>query len=72
VIHDGVDGVLVPPGDSHALAVAVGRILGDAALADRLRASGHRRARDFGWDAVVPSVEAIYARAIEGRSGGLG
>jgi phosphatidylinositol alpha-mannosyltransferase len=72
VIRDGVDGALVRPGDPHALAVAVGRVLGDRDLRERLRANGRERARAYGWDAVVPSVEAIYERVAGGRPERLG
>ena len=45
VVVDGVNGLLVPPGDPDALAGAVQRYFDDTALRDRLRA------------AAVPSVE---------------
>ena len=72
VIRDGVDGSLVPPGDPHALAVAVGRVLGDRDLRERLRANARERARTYGWDAVAPTIEAIYERVAGGRSERLG
>jgi glycosyltransferase involved in cell wall biosynthesis len=51
VVEDGVNGLLVPPGDAAALAEAVRRFFADGALRDRLRA------------AAAPSVER-YGRAI--------
>ncbi len=44
-IDDGVDGLLVPPGDAGALARAVGRLLADPAEAARLGAAGSERVR---------------------------
>ena len=72
VVRDDVDGLLVRPGDPHVVAAAVLRVLGDGALATRLGASGRERSRTYGWDAVVPEIEAIYRRVAEGRSERLG
>src|SRR5262249_9525978 len=41
IVEDGVNGLLVPPRDAHALAGAIVRALGDAAL--------RRRMGDAGW-----------------------
>lgn len=42
LIDDGVDGLLVPPGDPEALAQAIARILDDEALALRLAGAARR------------------------------
>lgn len=49
VIRDGVDGLLVPPGDAVALAGALGTVLRDPARAARLGAAG-REAAQTRWD----------------------
>jgi glycosyltransferase involved in cell wall biosynthesis len=49
VIRDGVDGVLVPPGDPVALAEALSTVLTDPALAARLGRAG-REAAESRWD----------------------
>lgn len=46
-LQDGNGGLLVPRGDSAALAHAIGRVLDDAALAARLRAAGPAAAARF-------------------------
>ncbi|MFD7734724.1 glycosyltransferase family 4 protein [Kitasatospora phosalacinea] len=54
VIEDGVSGLLVPPGDTRALAAACTRVLTDGALADRLGAAGRERSeRLYGWDGLM-------------------
>jgi glycosyltransferase involved in cell wall biosynthesis len=54
LIADGVDGVLVPPEDPGALAVAIARLLDDAPRAAALAAAGRAAyGRDFTEAAVV-------------------
>ena len=66
VVRDGVDGLLVRPNDPEALAAAIGRVLAEPELASALAAAGRARAPDFAWDAVVPRLEAVYDRALNG------
>ena len=46
VIDDGVEGLLVSPDDPHALAAAIGRVLGEPGLGQRLGAAARRRAEE--------------------------
>jgi phosphatidylinositol alpha-mannosyltransferase len=63
VVRDGVDGLLVRPGDPGSLAEAIDRILRDPVLAKRFAAAGRAHADVFSWEAVVPRVEAVYETA---------
>jgi glycosyltransferase involved in cell wall biosynthesis len=47
IIRGESEGVLVPPGDPAALAVALERVLGDRQLLARMAAGGHARAESF-------------------------
>jgi glycosyltransferase involved in cell wall biosynthesis len=61
-IDSGVDGMLVPPGDADALAAAVVRLLGDAALRDRLGAAARRKAATaFDVSRTVAATREVYA-----------
>ncbi len=60
VATDDVDALLVEPGDVDALAEALDRVLGDPALAARLRAAGERRADDFSMDRLAARYAEIY------------
>jgi glycosyltransferase involved in cell wall biosynthesis len=54
VVADGETGLLVPPGDPGALAVACRKLLADGPLADRMGAAGRRRAEDrFAWAGLM-------------------
>ena len=63
VVRGDVDGLLVPPRDPVAAALAVARILDDPHLAQRLRAAGLDRARSFDWAGVIERLERLYERA---------
>ena len=61
VITDGVEGLLVPPGDPTALAAAVRRILDDPALARQMEAAGLARSQSFRWETEVAETLAALA-----------
>lgn len=61
-------GLLVPYGDDAALATALGRVLGDAALRERLAAAGVRWAATFRWDECARrSLDALAGEDGRGR-----
>jgi len=60
-VTDGVEGLLVPPGDVAALAQGLGRLLADPALAQRMgTAARHKVEACFSSAAVLPQVERLY------------
>jgi phosphatidyl-myo-inositol alpha-mannosyltransferase len=63
VVEPGVDGLLVSPGDSTALAGAVDFLLGDPALQARLVRAGRRKAANLRWERVAGAVESAYRDA---------
>ena len=66
-VQDGVTGILCPPGDVAALAAAIDRLAGDAALRARFGAAGRARIlAEFSIDAMVDGNLAIY-RQVLGR-----
>lgn len=63
VVRPEVDGLLIEPGDVPALADALGRVLGDAALAERLGAAGRRRVEtQYTSELAIARYAAVYAR----------
>jgi glycosyltransferase involved in cell wall biosynthesis len=60
-IRDGVDGLLVPPGDEAALASALRRVLGSADLRATLGRAGQARAAErYSVAAMVDAYEVAY------------
>lgn len=67
LIDDGVHGILVPANDALALAEAVLELLNDPRRADEMGQAGRRRAqRDFSWDVIMPSWEALLQQLSDG------
>ncbi len=60
VARDGLEALLVPPGDASALVSAVRELLDDSRLAQSLGAGGALRAREFDWDVVSERILAVY------------
>jgi phosphatidylinositol alpha-mannosyltransferase len=60
VATDGVDALLVAPGDPHALAGALTAVIDDADLASRLVAAGCRRADELAMSTLAGLYTAIY------------
>jgi glycosyltransferase involved in cell wall biosynthesis len=60
----GERGSVVVPYDGTAVREAVARLLGDAALRERIAAGGVAVARELSWAEMVRRQEAIYERAL--------
>ena len=62
-VRDGIDGILVDPEDSDALADALVRVSSDEELRARLGAAGRARVGEFTWARVAHAYEELYAAA---------
>ncbi|HJR19713.1 MAG TPA: glycosyltransferase family 4 protein [Actinomycetota bacterium] len=70
VLRDGVDGLLVPPGDAPALAAGLASILGDPERGRSMGRAGRQRAGRYDWAVVAGEIEAVYTEAVEGAQRG--
>lgn len=64
MIDDGDTGLLVPAGDAHALAEAMGHLLDDAPLREQIGRRARERARLFTPEVVIPQLERLYRETV--------
>jgi phosphatidylinositol alpha-mannosyltransferase len=64
VATDGVNSLLVEPGNAQALATALARVLTDTRLAQQFRENGLVRARQFSMDTLADHYVDLYMRAL--------
>jgi phosphatidylinositol alpha-mannosyltransferase len=65
VVSDGVDGLLVPPGDPQRLAEELQRIHHEPERLAAMGLAARRSAQRYAWPRVADEVTAVYERAIE-------
>ena len=71
IVEDGVQGVLVPPGDAKALAHAIVHILAHPDLAAAMGREGRARVRDrFNAQQYVDGVQAVYCDVLGSQGAG--
>jgi glycosyltransferase involved in cell wall biosynthesis/peptidoglycan/xylan/chitin deacetylase (PgdA/CDA1 family) len=62
VVKDGEDGLVVPAADVGALAAALGRLIADRPLRERLGAAARRTAQGYSWEVYARAVAGLYRR----------
>lgn len=65
VARKDMDAVLVPPGNPHALAESILKVLGDKKLNDSLIKSASKRAEDFSMAKLAEAYEEIYSQCMK-------
>lgn len=66
-VTDGVDGLLVAPGDAAALASAIERILADPGFRTELAHAGRLSARRYRPESVAAQIEDVYREVLARR-----
>jgi D-inositol-3-phosphate glycosyltransferase len=61
LVDDGVTGFLVEGRDPGAFADRIGRLLGDAGLAEAIGRQAARRARDYTWSTAAARLRRVYS-----------
>ncbi|HET9677886.1 MAG TPA: lysylphosphatidylglycerol synthase domain-containing protein, partial [Solirubrobacterales bacterium] len=65
VVSDGVDGLLVPPGDPQRLAEELQRVHHEPERLREMGLAARRSAQRYAWPRVADQVTEVYERAIE-------
>ena len=65
VVSDGVDGLLVPPGDPQRLAEELQRVHYEPERLQAMGEAARRSAQRYAWPRIADQVTAVYERAIE-------
>jgi glycosyltransferase involved in cell wall biosynthesis len=66
IVHDGINGYLVEPGDSAALAERIVRVLAlDEARWRAMSEAAFSTSADYAWDKATDEFEAAFCRAVE-------
>ena len=68
MVQDGLTGVLVPPGDVHALSAALTHILKDKSLAEQMGNAGRSFALEhFNMETYLDRLLALYQKIADGQ-----
>lgn len=70
LVRDGENGLLVEPGDSHALARAIQAVSEDAELRARLRQRARSDVQAYAWPAIIAALESHLAELTRPVGGG--
>ena len=62
LLENGVDSLLVQPGNPEAMAQAVRRILTEPGLAARLSSNARKKAEQFDWKNILPQWEHLFQK----------
>jgi len=68
VIEHGTDGLLVPQGDTPALAEALRQLIVDRARRESMGRSGREKARRYDWVHLARDVAAVYEGVLDGST----
>ena len=70
LLEDGVDALLVPPGDPDAMASAIERILTEPGLATSLSRTGRRTVEAFDWQPILAKWQELFSCVARRESDG--
>ena len=66
LVHDGVNGLLVPPSDASAIADAILKLADQPELMKAMGETGERMSRAYSLDGMMKRIEDIYLELLEG------
>jgi len=67
MVVPGVTGLLVPAGDSKALAAALGVLCRERSELQRMGESARQESLKYSWDTIAETLGALYDALLDGR-----
>ena len=64
IVENGKNGLLVPPGDSEALANAIIYLLENEEARKKMGKSGRKKVEDYSWEKIAEQTEKIYEKVL--------
>jgi glycosyltransferase involved in cell wall biosynthesis len=64
-VRDGIEGFVLPVGDTAALAGRIRQLAGDAVLRRRMAAAARQRAEQFSWEHFYRRIGLMYRAAVD-------
>ncbi len=65
IITNGINGILIPPGDYRALAQAIVAVINSKDYQEYLGRNARIRAEEFDWKRIGKRIEAVYREVLE-------
>ena len=69
LVIDGETGLLIEPGDTKALQIAIERLLSNPELRNRMGKAALQKVLEFQASTIVPRIELVYEELLRGKTG---
>ncbi len=68
-VEEGISGLLVPPGNPEAMAIAISRVLANERMRSMLQVGARQASIRFSWHTIGSAVLQMYEQLVDGQPG---